>query len=124
MYTITGTVRKGNQRGRALGFPTANVALSETLPEGIYVSNLTLNDTEYQAITFIGEAKTFHETVYQSETYILDFDEDIYDLEITVNLLKKIRDNQKFTTVDALVLQMREDEKKTRAYFRNEKNVL
>jgi riboflavin kinase/FMN adenylyltransferase len=119
MHSITGIVRKGNQRGRELGFPTANVALSDRVPEGIYISTVHVADKNYQAITFIGEAKTFHETVYQSETYILDFEKDIYDVQITVNLLQKIRDNEKFTTVDALILQMHDDEEKTRAYFQN-----
>ncbi len=117
MYNFRGIVIKGNQRGKKLGFPTANVPLVEVFEEGIYASNVSIEGKYYKAITFIGNAKTFNETVYQSETYILDFNEDIYGKEIDVSLEKKLRDNEKFTTVEALITMMKKDEENARLYF-------
>lgn len=117
LYQFAGIVRKGNQRGRALGFPTANTDLTLSIPSGIYASTIQLGEQKYHAITFIGEAKTFDETLFQAETYILDFSEEIYGETLVINLLKKIRDNEKFTTVEALKEQMARDEQETRAYF-------
>ncbi len=117
MDIIQGTVIKGKQRGKDLGFPTANVPLTKTIPEGIYISRIMVKDTAYPALTFIGAAKTFHETDYQAETYILDFDKDIYNLSVSIHLLKKIRDNMQFASVEELVAQMEDDTKMARAYF-------
>jgi len=72
MHTINGIVVHGNKRGKALGFPTLNVALQEQIPEGIYLSQTVIQEKQYHSLTFIGAAKTFNETTYQSETYLLD----------------------------------------------------
>jgi riboflavin kinase/FMN adenylyltransferase len=115
--TIRGKVRMGNKRGRLLGFPTANVPLHKKIPEGIYMSRVSCDGQMFNALTFIGTAKTFDEEVYQSETYILDFDQDIYGKYMTIHLLKKIRQNQKFVNADELVKQMQRDTIKARLYF-------
>lgn len=117
LYTLLGIVREGKKRGKNLGFPTANIALSEEIPSGIYISFTTLEGNQYPSLTFIGEAKTFEEDLYQAETWILDFNQDIYDKKIAITLLKKIRENQKFDSVALLLKQMKEDEKKARAWF-------
>jgi riboflavin kinase/FMN adenylyltransferase len=117
MYKFRGVIIKGNQRGKGLGFPTANVPLTAKIAEGIYASTVSLDDKNYNAITFIGPAKTFNETVYQSETYILDFNLDIYGKEIIVFLHKKLRDNEKFTTIEALIETMKQDEVAARIFF-------
>ena len=112
-----GKVRKHNQRGKKLGFPTANVNLSKNIPEGIYISKTKLAGKEYKSISFVGTVKTFNEKKFHSETYILDFNKDIYGKWISVKLIKKIRDNKKFDTVDELVKLMRKDEQETREYL-------
>ncbi len=117
MTILTGIVTTGNKRGKKLGFPTLNVALQTQLPEGIYISQTVIQQKQYNSLTFIGAAKTFNETLYQSETYVLNFDQNVYGEEITITLLKKIRDNQKFTTEQVLIEQMEEDKKKAEAYF-------
>lgn len=114
-----GKVRKGNQRGKSLGFPTANLNLSKRISEGIYVSVTKLNKIVYQSITFIGSAKTFDEHTYQAETYILNFTKDIYSQWISVKLLKKLRNNKKFVSVGELVKQMSKDKKETKDYFKH-----
>lgn len=106
-----GKVRTHNKRGKKLGFPTANIDLSKNIPEGIYISKTRFSGKEYKSLTFIGIAKTFGEKKFHSETYILDFKQDIYDKWISVNLLKKIRNNQKFESAKELVEQMKKDEK-------------
>lgn len=117
MYKFWGKVRKHNQRGAKLGFPTANVNLSKNIPEGIYISKTKVDGKQFNSLTFIGKVKTFNEQKFHSETYILDFSQNIYDKWITVELLKKIRENQKFTSVEKLIAQMKKDEQVARNYF-------
>lgn len=119
MIHFRGKVRKGQQRGKRLGFPTANIPLHQVIPEGIYLSSVFLKGSRYCALTFIGKAETFANAIYQSETYILDFDRDIYGEWMGVHLLKKIRDNQIFVSEEELVEQMKDDKKKAEEYFKN-----
>ena len=115
-----GKVRVHNQRGKKLGFPTANVNLKKNIPEGIYISQLKLKGKIHPSLTFIGKSKTFNEQKFQSETYILNFNKNIYGKFISVKLIKKIRNNKKFNSAEELVKQMEADEKIARKYF--EKN--
>lgn len=117
MYNFWGKVRKHNQRGKELGFPTANINLRKKIPEGIYISKLKLGKSFFNALTFIGTAKTFDEKRFLMETHILDFKENIYGKWISVELLKKIRGNKKFNSAEELVEQMKKDEKEARKYF-------
>lgn len=116
-YILWGKVRKGQQRGRQLGFPTANIMLHKQIPEGIYVSLTKVKSKQYQSITFIGAAKTFGQIEILAETYILSFNKNIYGQWVTVHLLKKLRANQKFENADTLVKQMKKDEEEARKYF-------
>ncbi|HUQ85850.1 MAG TPA: riboflavin kinase [Candidatus Limnocylindrales bacterium] len=118
LFRFTGIVIRGKNRGKALGFPTANTDISKSAMPGIYISKTIYDKNEFSSITFIGEVKTFNESNFAAETYILDFNQDIYGEEIQVHILKKLRDNQKFESVENLILQMKEDEKQTRKYFR------
>lgn len=117
MYRFWGKVRKHNQRGKKLGFPTANVNLSKKIPEGIYISKTTIKNQQYFSLTFIGTAKTFNEKKFQAETYILDFNRNIYNQWVSVNLIKKIRDNRKFSSAEELIEQMKQDEQEARKYL-------
>ncbi len=71
----------------------------------------------FKSITFIGIAKTFGEKKFHAETYILDFNQNIYNKWISVELIKKIRGNIKFNSAKDLVEQMKKDEQETRRYF-------
>lgn len=117
MYNFWGKVRKHNQRGKQLGFPTANINLRKKIPEGIYLSQTKLGNLIYPSLTFIGVAKTFNEKKFHAETYILDFKQNIYGQWISVKLLKKIRDNKKFSSAEELIRQMKKDKEKARKYF-------
>lgn len=121
MNLIEGTVLHGRKRGKILGYPTANLRLNEDIPAGIYISFTNIDDKKYQSITFVGNATTFGEKEIFAETHILDFDNDIYGEHISVKLLKKIRNNEKFTTPENLIKQMEKDKKAALEYFN--KNV-
>lgn len=114
---IQGVVQKGRNRGKNLGFPTINMPLSEPIEEGIYLSYISIADRQYNALTFIGPAKTFGETEPFAETYVLHFDQDIYGQTVTVSLLKKLRDNIKFESEEALIKQMEEDKRQAEEFF-------
>lgn len=103
-----GKVKKGFQKGKSLGFPTANIFLKEKFAEGIYVSKTKIGEIIYPSITFIGG---------MVETYILDFKKDLYGKWISVRLLKKIRKNKKFKSEKDLILQMKLDELVARKFF-------
>lgn len=118
MYNFWGKVRTHNRRGKDLGFPTANVNLFKRIPEGIYISRTRVDGTEYGSLTFIGIAKTFNEKRFHSETYILDFKKNIYGSWVSVNLIKKIRQNKKFNSANDLISQMKKDETQARKYFK------
>src|SRR3989337_2674574 len=111
LYTLNGTVQQGKHRGKGLGFPTINIPLTQEIPEGIYLSYTTSDAKKYTGLTFVGAARTFGETDIISETYLLNFSEDLYEKTVTVSLLKKIRDNQEFESEEALVKQMEEDKR-------------
>lgn len=119
MITLRGKVKKGESRGKDLGFPTANIDVNKTLEEGIYISSVKLKNKTYGALTFIGKAITFNETKLQAETYILDFNQDIYNNWISITLILKIRENKKFDNINELIKEMRNDEKIARKYFKN-----
>lgn len=114
---LKGIVQKGKKRGRTLGFPTANITVHTNASDGIYLSIAIIDNIQYPSLTFIGIPETFHEQDRTIEVYILSFDEDIYGKELQVELLEKIRENQKFTSEDELVKQMKHDTMVARSYF-------
>ena len=121
LFTLQTKVQKGHSRGKKLGFPTINSPIERSFPDGIYFSYATVAGKRYNALTFIGEAKTFNETEYLSETYLLDFAQDIYGQDVTVEVLKKLRDNQKFASEEELIKQMEDDRKQAEAFFKQKK---
>lgn len=118
IYKFWGKVRTHNKRGKKLGFPTANINLSKKYPSGIYISKTRVAGKEYNSVTFVGTAKTFNESKFHAETYILDFRKNVYGKWISVELIKKIRGNKKFNSAQGLVEQMKKDEKMAREYFK------
>src|SRR5260221_664628 len=114
LYIFSGKVKRGKKRGRDLGFPTANIPLLEKIPEGIYLSLIQ----NLPSLTFIGSAKTFGEEDYKAEVYILDFNENLYGKLLNVTLLKKIRDNHKFSSEKALIEAMEKDKEQAEEFFK------
>lgn len=117
LYKLEGAVVRGKNRGRKLGFPTANIALSHDIPDGIYAAEVSIDGKLYQAATFIGAAETFGENEKKAESYIFNFKQNIYGKQITVRLLKKIRGHKKFTSRNELIRQMKKDKVQIRLFF-------
>ena len=112
-YQIRGEVLVGKQRGGAeLGFPTANLQISEEdlCPRhGVYVTQVIYDGKCYGGVLNIGYNPTFGEESLSAETHIFDFNEDIYGKPIKVNLLQFLRDERKFSGPDELVAQITRD---------------
>ncbi|MEE8338370.1 MAG: bifunctional riboflavin kinase/FAD synthetase [Dehalococcoidia bacterium] len=120
-YTLRGPVVHGDERGRAIGIPTLNIGVSPDRalpPNGVYVTRATLPDgRQFKACTNIGMQPTFDGTRWQVETHLLDFEGDLYDAVVSIELLQRLRDEHKFDGVDALLKQIHADLDETRAYF-------
>lgn len=120
-YTLRGPVVHGDERGRAIGVPTLNIGVSPDRalpPNGVYVTRTTLPDgRQLKACTNIGVQPTFEGTRWQIETHLLDFEGDLYDAVVSIELLQRLRDERKFDGVDALLTQIHSDLDQTRAFF-------
>ncbi len=124
-YSITGMVVKGKQLGRTLGYPTANISIKETyklIPaDGIYAVKVCNKYKKYSGMLNIGHRPTVggdHKTI---EVHIFDFDEDIYNSEISLEFIDHVRKEVKFESIDALKSQLRKDEKAVREILSNYK---
>lgn len=112
-YSLTGKVLHGNRIGRTIGFPTINQeAPDEKLmpPFGVYKSIVQIGDKPFQGITNIGVKPTVsHAHVMSAETFLYDFEGDLYDREVTLELLHFKRPEQKFHSIDELKEQIARD---------------
>jgi riboflavin kinase/FMN adenylyltransferase len=119
-YRIAGEVIRGAQIGRTIGFPTANVeppAELVTVPDGIYATFATIDDETqpHWAMTYIGTRPALNTGARQIETNILDFADDLYGRTIHTDFIARLRPDSDFSSVDALVQQLRLDEIAARA---------
>ena len=122
VFHIRGTVIKGKQLGRTLGFPTANLSLPSqtTLSHGIYaVHVIRANGDRHDGVASYGRRPTFENGEALFETFFFDFSEDLYGEELTVFLHEKLRDEVKFESADDLVVQMKKDAEETRHILMN-----
>lgn len=110
-YTITGVVTTGAQRGRTLGFPTANLAdIPTVLPgQGVYAGQLEIDARSYPVALNVGPNPTFGEGATKVEAHVLDFTGDLYGQTLSVKLLDKLRDICSFPSVEALREQLKQD---------------
>ena len=113
-YMLHGVVVSGNHMGRKLGFPTANMQLYEPLKQlpggGVYASEVSVLGRNYLGLTNIGTRPTVGGTgTLTIETNIFDFDEDIYGLDLRIRFIRKIRDERRFPSLDALKAQLAAD---------------
>lgn len=114
-YSLTGKVVSGYQIGRKIGFPTANIEVQDKLipKSGVYAALATIgkNAQKLKAIVNIGSRPTFNGDETTVEVHIIDFEENIYDTEITIELKTRLRDEQKFDSTEELISQINEDKK-------------
>ena len=112
-YSLTGVVVAGNRLGRTIGFPTANMRLYEPLKlvpgRGVYVVEVQVLGKTWRGMTNIGLRPTVGGTFTTIETHILDFDEDIYGLPLTITFLRRLRDEVHFPSLEALKDQLAKD---------------
>src|SRR5207247_2431056 len=115
-YQVEGTVVHGDHRGRSIGFPTANLDVWEeqVIPaNGVYACWAMLGGERqrerFMAMTNIGLRPTFGGTGVRVEAYLLDFDRDIYGQKLTLDFVGRLRGEQKFSGLNALVQQIRAD---------------
>jgi len=117
-YEIEGKVIKGQSRGKALGFPTANIETeNEIIPQGVFITKTRVGSKILRSMTNVGKQPTFDQKDLNIESFIIDFDRDLYGEHIGISFLKKIRNQMKFRTPDELARQLEDDLQTTRAYF-------
>ncbi len=115
LYRLRGVVVAGNQLGRTIGFPTANIHLYDPLKmvpgNGVYLVEVRVLGHNYYGMCNIGVRPTVGGSSRTIETNIFDFDEDIYGLDIRLSFVRKIRDERKYTGLDALKDQLTIDKR-------------
>ena len=123
---IKGKVIKGAGRGKKLGFPTVNIDVCESLVvpgDGVYFGKISIssNDAgELPAVINIGDNPTFGDSKKWVEGHILDFDDNIYDEDIRITFLKKLREEIKFETGEGLIGQIKKDIDDARLFFKKD----
>lgn len=123
-FSISGTVIKGKQLGRTIGFPTANIEYPKgvVLPkEGVYITICKIGENKYYSITNVGEKPTVSDKRKNIETAIGDFDGDIYGEQIEIEFCKRIRDISRFDNLDKLRGQLLQDMDMAKIFFDAEK---
>lgn len=118
-YFLCGKVVHGDARGRELGFPTANIRLSDkpVAVQGIYVVQIFgLEEKPLPAVASVGVRPMFSNDHVLLEVHLLDFNRDIYGCAIKVAFLHKLRNEQRFPTIEALIVQMQKDVQDTRIF--------
>ena len=116
-FAVEAVVERGDGRGHALGYPTANVSLGryQRPAYGIYAVRIRLDDnSEHSGVASFGVRPTFEEGEEYLETFIFDWEGDLYDRTIEIGLIAYLRPEAKFDSVEALVEQMRKDEAEAR----------
>lgn len=120
-FFLRGPVLHGDERGRQIGFPTLNIGVSADRwlpPNGVYVTRAHIGGREFLACTNIGIRPTFEGDDHRLvETHLLDFEGDLYGQLITVELLHRLRSEQKFNGIDELTAQIQQDLVATREWF-------
>ena len=112
-FTLTGLVVKGKGIGRGIGFPTANIRVQDQnkiIPlDGVYAVNIIYDKKIFKGMLNIGKNPTFSNTELSIEVHLFDFDQDIYNQLITLELVKRIRNEIKFSCVEDLQKQLQMD---------------
>ncbi len=120
-FSITGTVMHGDQIGRTIGYPTANINIPETyklIPsDGIYAVSLIIKNKPYKGMLYIGNRPTVNGLNKVIEVNIFDFNEDIYDEKIQISFHTYIRGDKKLNGLEELKAALAEDEVACRAFF-------
>lgn len=120
LYHLTGTVVTGAQRGRTIGFPTANVGNVRTLvpKEGVYAVRAWVGDVDHPAAANVGPNPTFGEHARKIEVHLIDFAGDLYGQALRVEFIARLRDTRAFATAAELTAQLAADVEAARRHLR------
>ncbi len=119
-YCLAGTIVKGRNRGREIGFPTANLQTANELvpPNGVYATTLTVDGVVHAGLTNIGVNPTFGDsTTATIETYVLRYEGDLYGREVQLGFVQRLRDERRFDDVDGLKAQIEADRRSAERLF-------
>ena len=120
-FSITGVVVNGKQLGGKIGFPTANIDIAETyklVPKtGVYVVKSMINNNTVFGMMNIGNRPTVNGEYQTIEVHFFDFNQDLYQKELTIELLYFLRDEHKFNSVDDLIIQLKVDKENSLNYI-------
>ncbi|HXI32308.1 MAG TPA: bifunctional riboflavin kinase/FAD synthetase [Vicinamibacterales bacterium] len=119
-YFVDGTVMRGDQRGRTLGFPTANLCSENELlpPHGVYATTARVGAIVWPSVTNVGTRPTVDQSGRTTiETHIFDLDRDLYGQPIRVSFVQRLRDERAFESLDALRAQIDADCRRARVLF-------
>ena len=117
-FGVEGRVTTGSERGRVLGFPTANLAFQPHRalpPDGVYISRAYVDAEPHQSVTNIGQRPTFNAGERTVEVYLLDFEGDLYGRELRIELIERLRDEMRFASAEELKAQIAKDVEQARA---------
>src|SRR5881409_1897839 len=119
-YVLDGTVMKGDQRGRTLGFPTANLCTENELlpPHGVYATTTRIGEIVYPSVTNIGTRPTVDQSGRATiETHVFNLDRDLYGAAIRLGFVQRLRDERAFESLDLLRAQIDADCRRARVLF-------
>lgn len=120
-YSVYGKVNYGQQKGRSIGFPTINLPMNRRrcLVKGVYAVSVEFDGRQYQGVANVGNRPTVGGSGVLLEVHLFDFSDSIYGQRVRVSLHKKLRDEQRFASFDALKQQIEIDERQARQFFQS-----
>ena len=113
MNTYTGIVREGSKRAGLLGYPTVNIALTDADTSGVYAALVRIGNTIYHAVAFADPSRNL------LEAHVFGFSEEMYGREVSIELVKKIRETLILENDDLLKQAIADDIAKVQKYFKN-----
>jgi len=119
-YSLDGTIVRGDQRGRTIGFPTANLCTENELlpPHGVYATTIRIRDIVHASVTNVGVRPTVDNSGRTTiETHIFKFDRDVYGAPVRLGFVQRIRDERAFETLEQLQAQIAADCTRARVLF-------
>lgn len=123
-YSLSGRIAHGRKLGRELGYPTINIKMGDKtlIVKGIFAVNVKgLDNRVLEGVASIGTRPTVNGVDTILEVYILDFDRDVYGYSVEVNFLHKIRNEEKFASLEELAAHIAQDTEKAKAFFKRDK---
>ena len=122
LFTLSGQVVRGQQLGRTIGFPTANIQADELdIPTGVFAVQLIgINELPINGVANVGTRPTVDGILKNVEVHLFNFNQDIYFKQVRINFLHKIRNEQKFDGLTTLQQQIQQDCNVAQQFFKNE----